>query len=283
MCVDMFRTATVPLPVCLAVVVLMIVMVVGVGPGLAAPTVPTALPRQELMKSIMVNQMAILKGMNESTSTFVPNGEEVNHLHDKIDLVNCSVQTRIQELSEEMKNKLDAMNNTFQTYMAEMNEKVMNETQRVTKKIEAIQNTFPVHPRPDPADLYVLHNDTEISTCDGHKVLYGSQGYLAVSEKTEGYKNNMDCSWEVTLPEGSRPVFNWISFQLANSGFCNTSSDYVTVRDPDHPTFNTFCIDNAPDGSFITVMNNKFIVAFHSNAEDTSNGFKLRYRAVSRT
>ncbi|MPC96028.1 hypothetical protein E2C01_091264 [Portunus trituberculatus] len=72
MCVDMFRTATVPLPVCLAVVVLMIVMVVGVGPGLAAPTVPTALPRQELMKSIMVNQMAILKGMNESTSTFVP-------------------------------------------------------------------------------------------------------------------------------------------------------------------------------------------------------------------
>ncbi|KAK8401204.1 hypothetical protein O3P69_002762 [Scylla paramamosain] len=282
MCVDMFRAAAVPLPVCLAVVVLMMVMVVGVGPGLAAPPLPTTQPRQNLMKSIMVNQMAILKGMNKSTSFFVPNVEEVNHLQDKIDLVNCSVQTRMRELSEEMNNKLDAMNKTLQAYMVEMNERIMNDTRRVTEKMKAIQNAFPVHPRPDPVELYVQHNDTEISSCDGHKVLYGSQGYLAVTEKRELYKNNMDCSWEVTLPEGSRPVFNWIYFSLANSGFCNTSSDYVTVRDPDHPTFYTFCIDNAPDGNFITVMNNKFIVAFHSNAAGTYYGFKIRYRAVSR-
>lgn len=63
-------------------------------------------------------------------------------------------------------------------------------------------------------------------------VLYGSEGYLEVTS-SGNYPSNVVCSWTVTLPEGSRPVFRWYYLDIEKCSPCS-KCDIVFVRDINH-------------------------------------------------
>lgn len=248
---DMFRGAAVTL-------VMFLVVAAGVGPSLAAPHNPYSLTDQDLMANIIMNQLKIIKGLNESTSSIASHGDEMNQLRE-------DVEKRFQVMNE----TVEGMTETLQTGITALNETVSNEIQHAT----GVR-----HQRPDPDDLYGYHNDTRVSLCNGHKVLYGSEGYLEVTS-SGNYPSNAVCSWTVTLPEGSRPVFRWYYLDIQKCSPCS-KCDIVFVGDINHRRHFTHCGDIPLDGSFLTVMNNKFLVWFQSDGSVTGRGFKLQYRAV---
>ncbi|KAK8382795.1 hypothetical protein O3P69_011381 [Scylla paramamosain] len=211
----------------------------------------------DLAMSVVINQIALLKLLNKSSS-HVSREPWLQELQ----MMKNNAISEIQDLYMNVKNQLQAMvdeaRNEFQTVNA--------------------QTSIAVQEQSDNGRANTLHNDTNLSLCGIFKVLNGSSGSLAPTT-VPPYLDRTFCSWEVRLPEGTKPEFSWVYFGIEDCDSC--SCDYVKVWDPAVSTGDKMC-GFAPSAlhSMYKINNNIFRVLFYADEGGNDIGFRLNYRAI---
>ncbi|XP_063879044.1 uncharacterized protein LOC135110553 [Scylla paramamosain] len=278
----MLRRVTEGLPSPPPMVAVAVVVMMVLQPAHATTTLLQRMTQDELVLSVLANQIAILKVMNESSSHCT-----------------CGVDA----LREQEMKALRAMNDTVMTKMRGLEERINSTVEAMAGQISVIQsmNGYVMTKMEEIENLMqeTLHNNQEVSICIGHKELNGSTGILkAIVKGTAPYS----CSWEVTLPEGTLPVFHWLHFSMLCSS-CNCGSvtfwqeafslwEGVPLQEEDArplseyvPVAGPFCgmTTSTPPVSRMAVTSNKFRISFQTKKllfYSEGGGFSLSYYAV---
>uniref|UniRef100_A0A0P4WUS5 CUB domain-containing protein n=1 Tax=Scylla olivacea TaxID=85551 RepID=A0A0P4WUS5_SCYOL len=191
----------------------------------------------DLAMSVVINQIALLKLLNKSSSSHVSREPWLQELQ----MMKNNAISEIQDLYMNVKNQLQAM-------------------------VDEARNEFQtVNPQTSTA-------------VQEQSVLNGSSGSLAPTT-VPPYLDRTFCSWEVRLPEGTKPEFSWVYFGIEDCDSC--SCDYVKVWDPAVSTGDKMC-GFAPSAlhSMYKINNNIFRVLFYSDEGGNDIGFRLNYRAI---
>ncbi|KAI0238732.1 Chymotrypsin-like elastase family member 2A [Lamellibrachia satsuma] len=92
------------------------------------------------------------------------------------------------------------------------------------------------------------------------------------------YKNNMRCTWKITVEAGKRVHLHFTMFEVEGNDDC--SYDSVKVYNGDSrsaPLLNTFCGSDSPGD--ITSDGNTLVVSFLSDNTILSDGFSIQHSA----
>ncbi|XP_045120410.1 uncharacterized protein LOC123509879 [Portunus trituberculatus] len=152
-----------PPRVTVAVVVMMVIQ--------ADPATTTFLQRlteEELVLSVIVNQMAILRIMNESSSLCA---REVDaHLEQGMSELRAMneqmLETKMQAMNDQVMSKLHGLEETVNTTVEAMDVQI-SMIENVTTNIKEVEQT-----------TAVVHNIPRMSLCVGHKELHETEGLL---------------------------------------------------------------------------------------------------------
>lgn len=89
------------------------------------------------------------------------------------------------------------------------------------------------------------------------------------------YPLESECIWIISASPGNRVTFNFISFNIEESEYCNT--DYVELREQDSsgPFLGRYCGDQVPTLNFTST--NVLWVKFRSDQSGTAPGFQAYY------
>ncbi|KAK8382796.1 hypothetical protein O3P69_011381 [Scylla paramamosain] len=190
----------------------------------------------DLAMSVVINQIALLKLLNKSSS-------------------HVSREPWLQEL-QMMKNNA----------ISEIQDLYMNVKNQLQAMVDEARNEF-----------QTVNAQTSIAVQE-QSVLNGSSGSLAPTT-VPPYLDRTFCSWEVRLPEGTKPEFSWVYFGIEDCDSC--SCDYVKVWDPAVSTGDKMC-GFAPSAlhSMYKINNNIFRVLFYADEGGNDIGFRLNYRAI---
>ncbi|XP_045134896.1 cubilin-like isoform X2 [Portunus trituberculatus] len=247
-------------PILSLLAVMVAVMVVEGYPTFAKQDYPALnVDQYDLAMSVVINQITLLKLLNESSSSHV------------------SRESWLQELQMMKNNAISEIQDLYSNAENQLQEKIneaINEFQTVNTRTPAV-----VQEQPDSGRANTLHNDADPWLCGVDTVVYGSSGSLAPT-RVPPYLDRTFCSWEVRLPEGTKPEFSWEYFGIEDCASC--SCDYVRIWDPAVPTGDKLC-GFAPSAhhSMYKIENNIFRVVFYSDEGSNDIGFRLKYRAIS--
>ncbi|KAG0697225.1 hypothetical protein GWK47_026371 [Chionoecetes opilio] len=310
-------------PLCLLTVV---VVVVVLQPRLASTeSLLQSLTQEELVLSVIANQMAILRGMNESSSVCTSGGGDLSMqqlVMTKIQVLEERVNEQVMHMNEQGMNKMQALEERVNEQVMNMNEQGMNMNEQgmnmneqVMDKMQALEERVDEQVMSKTAELEekmalmvqeqeevaknavrryfadqealqaLLHKDLGVSSCNNHKVLHGGKGIL---KRSGAVTSNQQCSWDVTLPEGSHPVFSWSAF-IMTCRRCVCGS--VTLWVEDVAVAGPFCGDSTQNMSQTPVKGNKFRVEYKNGPTQVNSPspikrpstFTLSFHAVIST
>ncbi|KAK8384829.1 hypothetical protein O3P69_014412 [Scylla paramamosain] len=258
---------------------------------------------QEIVMSLIVNQMAILKDMNESSYLCASRDREFreirlwkeeakqqlqaieDNLREKVE----DAQARMQNMTEEIRDNLRGMAEDAQSRMQALEEdrqQALEERaeaqQQELERMEALQQTLEervealqrVNELQDA--MNTLHNDTEPSQCGvGTKILHGGKGSVL-----SYYSFSLDCNWRVVLPSGTRPIFHLELLEERCEGCDCGFVQLSEVRGLDIKRLSRICPrDILVHGwDAYNVTTNEFLIHFENNF--FTKGFHLYYESV---
>ena len=93
------------------------------------------------------------------------------------------------------------------------------------------------------------------------------------------YPKNYDCHWEISYKSGYQIYLTMTYFDLVYTPKC--SGDFVEIKGltgekEDEPErFCAYIVKKYP----LVSKENKMVIKFHSDSQDASRGFELRYKA----
>ncbi|KAG0724128.1 hypothetical protein GWK47_041293 [Chionoecetes opilio] len=227
---------------------LLTVVVVVLQPRLASTeSLLQSLTQEELVLSVIANQMAILRGMNESSSVCTSGVGDLQGLQQlmmtKMQLLEERINDQLMNMNEQVINKMQALEervheqmfNKMQALEETVNEHVMNKNEQVMNKMQTLEERVNDQVMSKTAALeekmaVMVQEEVAENTVRqyyAHYVLHG--GGRGTLYKRAGV-SVQQCSWDVTLPEGTHPVFSWSAFRMS-CGSCGCGSVTVWAED----------------------------------------------------